>query len=383
MPSYWVIFVGKALMKNLTTLLLLGLALPLFSVAQTDSTQKSTGKFDYTFYIDAYYSYDFNRPYDHERSEFIYQYNQHNQFSINMAVANVNYKNGNLTANLGLNAGDFPQRNMGNERDLIRYLYQANISYKFFKKWEFTVGMFPSHLGFESALSYDNFVVSHSLASEWTPYYLAGAKIAFTPSKKWAFSFTGANAGQRVGSVPGINNKLLGLQATWTPNDKVLINYSNAYFSEQPDSLKRSIFYNNLYATFKLTKKLDLITGIDLGIQEEPNDSTFHTVAVATAIARYQFAKKWAVAGRFEFYNDPDNLVVPAATTGNAFVTSCSSLNLDYQPMDRLKIRLEGRYFSSEKPLFRDDTDFDPNSSTTVRYTNQDLNLLLSIQASF
>jgi hypothetical protein len=299
-----------------------------------------------------------------------------------MAMAKVSYTKGALTANLGLNVGDFPYANMAHEKDLLRLLYEANINYKFFKKFEFTIGMFSSHVGFESTLSFDNLLTSHSLVSEWTPYYLAGAKLGYTPSEKWYFGITLANGNQALSETPGNTNKLLGLQATWNPSKKVTVNYSNMYYNDQPDTAAVFIFYNNLYTTLEIGEKLDVVLGVDFAISDNRILNTKENIYAVSVLTRYKLTKKFAVAGRYEYYNDESGMYIQTEVI-NPFVTNCFSLNFDYAPIENIKFRLEGRMFASEKPFYRDDSDFNPNTSTTIKYTNSNSNVLLSVQAKF
>lgn len=369
-------------MKHLLSLSIFVL-LAIGSSAQKDSTKKILkGSFDYDFYVDAYYSYDLNQPYSGDRPDFLFQYGKNNAISLNMAMARVGYTQGNFSANLGLNTGDFPESNMAHEDALMRMLYEANISYRFLKKFEFTIGMFSSHMGFESALSFDNLLTSHSLASEWTPYYLAGAKLEYMATEKIKFGFTVANGNQSINENQGNTNKLLGLQAEWKPSENLTINYSNMYYNDNPDSAKNMVLYNNLYATLTLIDKLDLVGGFDYAIINNENAGTTNSLYVISALARYRLTDKFAVAGRFEHYNDENNEFI-STPLGFGFVTNCYSLNFDYSPIENIKFRLEGRMFDNDSPTYRDDTGFDPNTSTTLTYTTQNANILFSVQAKF
>jgi len=351
--------------------------------SQSDSTKKATkGTFTYEFYVDAYYSYDFNQPFDGNRPDFLIQYNKNQQIGINMASALVTYENNNLTAELGLNVGDFPTKNMAHENELLNILYRANINYKFLKKLDLTVGLFGSHMGFESTLSYDNLLVSHSLVSEWTPYYLAGAKLGYTLSERWYVSGTVANGNQRIAESAANTNKLLGFQVAYTPTKKVTVNYSNMYYNDAPDSAAVFVFYNNLYSTFQIGKKLDMVLGFDFAFSDNSVNNQQDVMYAASVLARYKLTNQFAIAGRYEYYNDEKGINIQTEVV-NPFVTSCYSVCLDYSPIDFLKFRVEGRMLSSELPFYRDDSDFDPNTSTTIKYTNQNANLLLSVQAKF
>ncbi len=350
--------------------------------AQEDSASIKS-KTDLTFYVDTYYGYDFNKPYDNSRPWFLYQYNRNNTMSINMAMVSLSHEYGNLTANLGFNAGDFPANNMAHERPLLRTLYQANVSYLFCNKLQFTAGMFGSHMGFESALSFDNLLTGHSLASEWTPYYLAGAKLEYTPVDSWLIGLTVANGNQAITEYSGNNNKLVGLQVNWKPNENIVINYSNMYYNDAPDSASQFVFYSNLYTTMTFSNRCDFVVGFDYGINDNSVTNEVYDVMVASALARFKLNERFALAGRMEYYRD-ENATLISTPTGFAFETLAYSLNFDYSPNQKIKMRLEGRMFSAANAIFRDDTNYNPNvSPTAVVYSNQNANILLAVQAKF
>ncbi len=354
------------------------LALSFATAAQLDSLKEGFSK---QFYVDFYYSYDLNEPFNHQRPEFLYQYNKHNQLGINMAVADFSYVKDKMSANIGFNFGDFPAANMAHERELLNALYEANINYRFTEDLELTVGMFSSHMGFESALSFNNLLTSHSLASEWTPYYLAGAKLGYKPFKKWYFSFTVANGNQNITESEANMNKAIGGQVTFTPNDKWTINYSNLYSNDAPDSTPVFVFYNNLYATYSPNEKLDFVAGFDYAIADNRILDDQSELLVGSFLARYYVFDKWAIAGRFEAYNDPDGIYMnPIA--GNFEVTSYSG-GLEYFATENIKFKLEGRAFSNTSPIFRFDEGVDQSQLGGVTYSSLNSNILFSVQAKF
>ncbi len=68
-------------------------------------------------------------------------------------------------------------------------------------------------------------------------------------------------------------------------------------------------------------------------------------------IARYAFNDKIAMAGRYEYYNDADGVIIATATP-NGFRTSGYSLNLDVSPVSQVMFRLEGKLYNSKDDIF-------------------------------
>lgn len=129
-----------------------------------DSLQKSAN-LTWSGFVDAYYSYDFSQPANHEKAPFLYNHNRHNEFTINLALLTVSYKDSTKRANIGLMAGTYPQYNLAAEPELLRHIYEANVGVKLSKKRDvwLDVGILPSHIGFESAISKDCWTLTRSI----------------------------------------------------------------------------------------------------------------------------------------------------------------------------------------------------------------------------
>ena len=54
--------------------------------------------FTFSGYVESYYSYDFNNPSDNNRPGFIYNYNRHNEFNVNLAFLKGSF-NGSFSLN--------------------------------------------------------------------------------------------------------------------------------------------------------------------------------------------------------------------------------------------------------------------------------------------
>ncbi|MGB4970878.1 MAG: outer membrane beta-barrel protein, partial [Saprospiraceae bacterium] len=66
-------------MKN--TILPLMLLIANIGFAQIDSSKSNLS---FSGYAEVYYSYDFNKPADHNRPAFFYSHNRHNEFNLNL-----------------------------------------------------------------------------------------------------------------------------------------------------------------------------------------------------------------------------------------------------------------------------------------------------------
>lgn len=321
-------------------------------------------------YVEAYYGYDFNKPSDNNRPGFIYSHNRSNEVNLNLAYIKGNYDNGTVRANVAMMAGTYANANMSAESGVLKNIYEANAGIKLSKTANLWVdaGVFSSHIGFESAVSKDCWVLTRNISSENTPYFETGAKISYsTADGKFTVVGLYLNGWQRISRQNGNSKPAGGVQLTWKPTEKITVNYSNYLGSEGADSVRVNRFYHNLYGIFQLNDQFGVTVGLDYGTQQKSKGSSDHNNVISpVAIAQYKFDPKWAVAGRVEYYNDKNGMFI-ATTTPNGFKTTGYSLNLDYAPVSNAVVRLEGKWYNSKDKVFlRDQNPVRDNAVVTA-----------------
>jgi hypothetical protein len=321
-------------------------------------------------YLETYFGYDFNKPADNNRPGFVYSHNRHNEVNLNLGFIKGSYENSMIRANLAVMAGTYANANLASEPGVLKNIFEANAGVKLFKSSDLWLdaGVFSSHIGFESAISKDCWVLTRNISSENTPYYESGAKLTYSTGdgKLTAAAFY-LNGWQRITRQEGNSQPAGGMQLSWKPSDKVTLNYSNYLGTEGPDSVRLRRFYHNFYGIFQLTEHLGLIAGFDFGTQQkEKGDSDKNEVISPVAIARYSINSQWAVAGRIEYYEDKNGVLI-ATGTPNGFKTTGYSLNLDYAPIPNALVRLEGKMYSSKDRIFvRNQNSVDNNAAITA-----------------
>jgi hypothetical protein len=337
-------------------------------VKAQDSTQ-TAGKLTITGYAELYYGYDFNKPKDNNRPGFVYSHNRHNEVNLNLGFVKANYTSDNIRANLALMAGTYANANLAAEPGVLKNVFEANAGLKLAKTANLWVdaGIFSSHIGFESAISKDCWTLTRNIVSDNTPYYESGAKLSYTTTDgKLTLVGLYLNGWQRINRQANNSQPAGGVQVVWKPTDKITLNYSNYLGTEGADSARVRRFYNDFYGIFQLTKAFGLTAGFDYGVQQEAKGSSnYYNVLSPVAIARYQFAEKWAVAGRVEYYQDKKGIII-ATKTPNGFKTTGYSLNLDYAPASNAVIRLEGKVFDSKDAIFLKNDGGFANTSPTL-----------------
>lgn len=332
-------------------LLILATALTTASVAyaQNESTVKVSG------YLETYYGYDFNKPADNNRPGFVYSHNRHNEVNLNLGFIKGSYESSNIRANLALMAGTYTNANLAAETGVLKNIFEANAGIRLSNTsnlW-LDAGIFSSHIGFESAISKDCWVLTRNISSENTPYYEAGAKLTYgTEDGKLIASLLYLNGWQRITRQNGNSRPAGGLQLTWKPVQGITLNYSNYLGTEGVDSVRVKRLYHNIYGIFQISEKLGLIAGLDYGTQEQAKESDNNNEILSPVmIAQYKFSSKIAMAGRVEYYQDKNGMLI-ATQTPNGFKTTGYSLNLDYAPISNAVLRLEGKLYNSKDEIF-------------------------------
>ncbi|OGX84217.1 porin [Hymenobacter coccineus] len=343
-------------MKNFTPILVaMALGLTVRPAAAQEAAAADSAKITVYGYIDGYYGFDFPHPNSTQRPEFFYSHNRQDEFTVNQALVGLRYDNGQVRGALGVQGGTYPEANYAAEPVLLRNIYEAWVGFRPFKKAWLDVGVFGSHIGFESAISKDNWTVTHSLAAEGSPYYEAGAKLSYAASSKVTVTGLVLNGWQNIRD----NNraKSVGTQVQWRPSDKWLLNSSTFYGNEQPqDSVPRARFFHDFYATYSPNARWSVLGLFDVGWQQRGRPGTpvtpWHTAAL---IARHQLAPRWWLAARAEYYYAQYGVVVrfldPTPAQRNFFVRG-GSLNVDYAPSKHVLVRLEGKVLNSKNARF-------------------------------
>ncbi|MBC8152624.1 MAG: outer membrane beta-barrel protein, partial [Bacteroidetes bacterium] len=142
--------------------------------------------------------------------------------------------------------------------------------------------------------------------------------------------------------------------------------------SDRPDSLKQGRFFNNFYAIINPTGKLGVTLGFDIGADRKPIISGDRRAGEGSyvwyspvVILRYAASPKSYVAGRVEYYDDENGVIISTGTP-NGFKTFGYSLNYDYAILPNALLRIEGKVFNSKDAIFEADN---ANSRTNTSLT--------------
>ncbi|MBT0812399.1 porin [Litoribacter ruber] len=296
-------------------------------------------------HMEAYYSYEFNRPENHQRPDFLYNYKRHNEFSVNLAFIRAKYEDENIRGNLALMTGTYAQFNLADEPAWAQMVYEASVGVRLYDKLWLDVGIMPSHIGFESAEGMETWHLSRSLLAENSPYFLTGGRLTYMALEDLEVTLWAGNGWQNVQRQEGHQSLALGLGLNYQPLEGLEINYSNFFGNEYPQTLRLNRFYNNFYTMYSFSK-WGVTVGADYGV-EEAIFRPFNEWYAFTASLRRQLGEKFYLALRADHYSDVNGVILNSGLEVTGY-----SVNLDYQVHPKALARIELRQFNSPEPIF-------------------------------
>lgn len=322
-------------------------------IAQQDSSLLT--KMAWSGYIESYYTHSFNQTQSRERPGFFYNFTREGEFNVNLAMLRAQISQDKYRAGVGLMAGLYPQYNLAAEQPLTQVIYEAYAGIRLAENLWFDAGIFPSHIGTETPLAFDNKVLTRNLASENSPYFLSGAKLSYQ-LEKWNFTAILCNGWQNVLDTVS-RNPGFGFQASYQPSEDWLINYSG-YIGDGVSDRRQVFYFNDIYCQIKIGEKWAIDAALDWGwrnyvSQNDPVSFWWNTVG----IIRYQFNEKISASGRFEYFNDPNNVIFTPNNSTDFQITGWS-FNIDWLQSEYAMLRLEARHLMSNDQIFENDQGF-------------------------
>lgn len=298
-------------------------------------------------YVDAYAAFDAARTADHRRPGFLYSKARTEGVSVDLALLGAELDTRNVRAAATLMAGTFTEDNQGFEEPGLRNVYEARVGVRLGGRTWIDAGVFPSHLGAESAIGIDNPTLTRSLTAENSPYYLAGVKLGTAVGDQLELGVIGANGWQtiRQTSPPSIGG---GSWVTWRPAQALTLNWSTWIGVEQPSGASR--LFSDLYGVASFDR-VDLIGWLDVGTQAGSSWGG------GNLQVRTWLTSAIGVSGRLEHFRDPEGVVVQVDERGA--VLSGGSVGLDLVPTGLLDLpeveamwRLEYRALHADRAMF-------------------------------
>lgn len=309
--------------------------------------------FDFNAYVDFYYAYDFYQPRENQR-QYVTQAARHNEFNLNLGFVQATYTTDKLRGNLTLQAGTYPTANYGGESNPFAQLIQnASVGVRLGEKTWLDAGVMGGHFGYEGLLSMDNELYTQALATEYTPYYQTGVQLSTALSDQLSFRAVIVNGWQNIYETN--DGKSGGIAFDYQINDKWGMSYGN-YLGEDPvNGDDRLRFHNNFYVTYASEKYSSALV-LDymfegIGASEDLALTENTDLLFITWVNQYQINDNWKLAGRYEYVEDPTNVLF-ASPTGK-FQTNIVTVAARRMITDQAMFSLEFRQFFGEEDIWR------------------------------
>lgn len=206
-------------------------------------------------FLEVYFAKDQAIWNQHSRPSFLYSHTATDHVALNTAVFELKSYSKNLRTNLALVEGTYANKVTSAEPTGFGALYVANVSVALNKSQSYwlTAGIFPSHIGLETAIGLNNLSLSRSLAAENSPYYESGIRIDHTSKNKmWNFGLLALNGWQTMTLLPQDHQMGVGTSISFQPNSNLSVAH-NTYFGEVAllDTSAQRIFNNLQFQYYK------------------------------------------------------------------------------------------------------------------------------------
>jgi hypothetical protein len=313
-------------------------------------------------YADTYYAYDFNKPPTGDRPYFV-SMARHNELTINLAYLALNYSSSRVRARIAPGFGTYMNANYANESGTLKNILEGYAGIKLWKDKNIWIdaGVFNSHYTNESAISKDHLAYTRSFSPEYVPYYLSGIKLTLPISEKWSAYLYLLNGWQQIQDQN--TGKSIGTQLEYQHSDFWVINWNTYIGSEQSSSHPefRTRYFSDIYFIYR-KGNWSATSCFYVGLQQR-DGMTASSWWQVNVIGQYSFTKKLSLAGRLEYFNDPDEVQITPITGITGFTTFSSSLGMNLKVNENALFRIEGRTFLSEKSVYVRDSNPVKNSN--------------------
>jgi hypothetical protein len=343
----------------------------------------SVGPMDISGYIDAYYSFNANRPTNYANGQVndLYNFNDKtDQFNLSGAKLTINHDPDPVGAHVDFLYGRSNTiinnaATNGSSSDQLNYIEQAFLSLKPTKAkgFELDLGKFSTSAGAEVIEAKDDWSYSRGLLFAWAiPYFHFGARASLPVSKTETIGVQVVNGWNNVskangGATVGFTSAFVKPKYTWNVN----------YYVGPENANTASGFRNLIDTTLLLTpnSKFNAYINYDYGHQQDAthtidtgdgtittgdnNASTWQGVAVAL----HEMTKgKSSFTERYEYFDDSDGF-----STGTAQHVQEVTGTYEYKWLEGLLTRVEYRGdFSNVEFFHKDDTQMVKNQQTVT-----------------
>jgi len=340
----------------LTGMLWLPAARPLAAQEPAPSPTPEPRRLDVNAFVDTYFAYNGNRPADH--TNFFRgvgtSAKRHDEASINLAQLDVALPASPVGFHLAVGFGTTTEVVHEGEPAgplvgpaVWEHVVQASVLYKATPRLVFEGGVYPSHIGFETLATKDNWNYTRSWMGELTPYYQTGLKATYTFNVTWSAQIHVLNGWQNIGD--NNDGKAVGTQVAYSKG-KLSASFNTFVGPELPNDDHDYRVLGDLVLTYRATPDWSLGGSLDLAREGRPQGPDARWSGGALYLRWAPPQSRAALAVRGEYYHDRDG-----AISGTPQTLKEVTATLEHRPAPPLILRLEGRYDRSSANVFAGD----------------------------
>jgi hypothetical protein len=315
------------------------------SFAQKDSTKKNPTII--SAYVDGYYR-GLLKNGGGSNNNFTSFTNAHNRFNLGIASIKVDQTLQKFTASLDLGIGKRADEFSYNDKNILKNIKQATLSYAVNDDLKLTAGKFATHIGYELLDATSNRNYSMSYGFSYGPFFHTGFKADIVIGKKTALM---------VGIVDptdhsSFNNKpkyIIAQISTSSKNDKVkgYLNFLNGDLTTQ----------YNLVVIASITNKVS--TAFDASINQQKFGTRGSSWSSKAFYINYDITEKLGLTVREDFFSDR---TISPIGVGSVNATTLSGKI----KMNKVTIIPEVRIDRGITPLFSTKTGTASNASNFI-----------------
>lgn len=284
-----------------------------FCAAQTDSLKIRSNVYAEVYFLNSSKGV---------KSPLFYNHTSVNRPALNLGMLEFFADKNRWSFQSGIMLGTYSQKNLAAEPKYLKQIYQFNLQFQLNSTNQIMVGIFPSHIGLESAKNLENDCFSRSYLAENSPYYESGLSWNYNPSKNLSFRVLALTGWQTIAKF----NPALGTQVVYSGNSGWKINSSQFLGNEGKGT---RVFFNN-FAQIPISKQLSGTIGMDAGFE---SGYLWHGGLV---FLTWKPHSKIRMSCRAEYYSDENAIIMPTT-----FTDISKSVSFDYTVNKMFMLRSE------------------------------------------
>ena len=295
----------------------------------------ATGPLTWSFYVDAYYAYQFWSPVDHT----VFPGTtapRHNEIGFNLATLGVEIALDGPIGRIYVQYGSNVETDAGQDPTVSRGFFLTDKAFQFIQQaaagWHFhwlhgvnlEIGIFPSYIGGESYLPQENWSYTHALVSDSTPYYFFGVRNQLFLTRRLKLELWLVNGWQTFSQWH--EARAGGFLINWRPREWLslaLTTYLGQEAQGDPGSLRSYLDTNTQirYYHGKRLRTAAISVTFDAGWERRTTPAWFPSgpIVGASLAHRIEWTQHWATTVRGDVFYDATQSLIPKLPVGSPY----------------------------------------------------------------